>query len=288
MDTPHLILQATISGLLMGGMFALIAIGLTLVVGVMKVMNFAHCALMMVGMYVSFWCFTFGGIDPYFSILFTFPLLFILGWVIQRHLFERIVGRAHHAQLLLALGILLVIENVALLVCKPDPRIIQLGYSGWTIPLGALTLSFSRFIAFVLAIAMVTALYLFLKRTDLGKAIRASADNREGALIIGIHVKKVHRLAFGISSACAGMAGSILLPFFYVHPHIGNVFLLPAFVIIVLGGMGSFFGALLGAFVVGVVESLGSVLISPEVSRILTLMIFILVLLFKPTGLFKH
>ena len=284
----NLMIQTVVDGLLMGGALALIAIGLTLVVGIINVLNFAHCALMMVGMYISFWLFTSFGIDPYGSIVISFPVLFLIGWVIQSQLFERIIGRTHHAQLLLALGILLIIENSALIVCKPDPRTIQVGYSGYTVSLGEITISFTRFIAFLFAIAMLFSIYSFLKRTDLGKAIRAAGDNREGALIIGINVNRIYCIAFGLSAACAGMAGSIILPFFYVHPYIGNVFLLPAFVIIVLGGMGSFVGALFGAFVIGLVQSIASVYISEAISGILIYVIFILVLFLKPSGLFRR
>jgi branched-chain amino acid transport system permease protein len=280
-----LVLQALWSGLLNGGVYALVAVGLTLVFGVMRIINFAHGSLMMLGMYATYWLFVLAGVDPYLSIVASAGLLFLLGLAIERVLIDPVLEAPEHDQLLLTLGIALVIENLALFVWKPDPRVVTLPYLAVAPMVGGVMVSPPRLVAFLVSLALTGALYLFLRRTDLGKAIRAVAQDREGALTVGINVRRIYAVAFGIGCACVGAAGSLVAPFYAVEPYVGGVFVITAFVVVVLGGMGSFAGALLAALLVGVAESLAAVFIPAAMKQVVIYAIFVLVLLFRPQGL---
>lgn len=281
-----LVLQALLSGLLNGGIYSLVSIGLTLIFGVMRIINFAHGSLMMLGMYVTYWLFVLAGVDPYLSVVVSASALFVVGFVIERALVDPVLDAPEHDQLLLTLGISLVIENLALFLWKPDPRTIQVSYLTVAPMVGGIMISSPRVIAFAVSVALTAVLYLFLKRTDLGKAIRAVAQDREGALTVGIDIRRIYALAFGIGCACVGAAGSLVAPFYTVEPYVGGVFVITAFVIVVLGGMGNFAGALVAALIVGVAESLAAVFIPAAMKQIVMYSIFVVVLLFRPQGLF--
>jgi branched-chain amino acid transport system permease protein len=281
-----LVLQALFSGLLNGGIYALVSIGLTLIFGVMRIINFAHGSLMMLGMYVSYWLFVLAGVDPYLSVLASASALFIVGVLIERVLVDPVLEAPEHDQLLLTLGISLVVENLALFLWKPDPRTIQVSYLAVAPMVGGVMISAPRVIACVVSVALTAALYAFLKRTDLGKAIRAVAQDREGALTVGIDMRRIYALAFGIGCACVGAAGSLVAPFYAVEPYVGGVFVITAFVVVVLGGMGNFAGALVAALIVGLAESLAAVFIPAAMKQIVMYSIFVVVLLGKPQGLF--
>jgi branched-chain amino acid transport system permease protein len=285
MDTG-LFLQALVSGFLIGGVYSLIAVGLTLIFGVLNIINFAHGSLLMLGMYLSYWLLTIYGIDPYLSILFTIPILFVIGLFIQKIVINPVIRSPHLNQLLLTLGLLLFIENLALFLWGPDYRMVQVSYSAATYYVGSLMISIPRLIACLIAFILTGVLFIFLKKTDTGKAIRAASQDREGALVVGINFSRIYVIAFGIGAACAGAAGSIIVPFFYVSPHVGWVFVLSAFIIVVLGGMGSFIGALLGGIIIGMFETLAALYISSSLKQVVSLGIFILILLIKPSGLF--
>ena len=285
MDT-NILVQAIISGLLMGGIYALVAVSLNLIFGVMKIINFAHGAFMMLGMYVTYWVSVFLDIHPYLSLLLSMSVLFVVGFLIQYGLINRIIEAPEHNQLLLTLGVALFLENLALFLWTPNYRMIKVTTFAGAVHVGKVMFSTPRMIAFGAALTMTLLLYLFLTKTDSGKAIRAISQDREGAHVIGINLKMIYSLAFGIGSACVAAAGTMITPFFYIPPTVGLVFVITAFVIVVLGGLGSFWGAFFGALIVGVAESLGEVLLSGSLKQVPIYSIFILTLLFRPKGLF--
>jgi branched-chain amino acid transport system permease protein len=278
--------QAAVSGLLIGGVYALVALGLTLIFGVMKIINFAHGSLMMLGMYATFFLHTLVGLDPYLSVLLVGPAFFVVGALLERGVIEPNLTGPESNQLLLTLGVALFLENAALAAFSPDYRSIRLPWASRAFLLGEAVVNLPRLIAFASAIALALGLWLFLRHTDTGKAIRAAADEREGALLVGIDIRRLYAVAFGIGSAVVAVAGSLVTPFLYVAPDVGDVFNILAFVIVVLGGMGSFVGALLGGFLVGLAESLGAAVLPGSLKQLPIFALFVLVLLFRPTGLF--
>jgi branched-chain amino acid transport system permease protein len=282
----ELFLQALVSGLLMGGIYALVAIGLTLIYGVMDIVNFAHGSFLMVGMYFTYWMFVLFNIDPYLSLGGGIVIFFLLGVGIQKLLIKPVINSPHHIQILLTIGLFLVMDNLALLFFSPDFRTIKVAYADASWELGSTLVSIPRFIAFLGAFLMTGALYFFLKKTDIGKAIRGSSEEKIGARLVGINVNLINMIAFGLGTASVGIAGSMLTPFFYVAPDVGFSFVLKTFVIVVMGGMGNFFGAMICALIVGLSESLGAILLSGSSKDILTYVIFILVLLLRPQGIF--
>jgi len=281
-----LLLQAIVNGILMGGVYGLIAVGLTLIFGVMNIINFAHGAFMMLGMYATYWLYVLLGIDPYLSLLLTIPLLFIVGLLIERFLIAQVLDAPGHNQLLLTLGISLFIENFAICLWSPNFRTLEIPYLQNVVNIGTVMISIPKVIAFLSAIIFTALLYYFLKKTDMGKAIRAASEEKEGALTVGINLKKIYYLAFGIGAACVGAAGTVIAPFFYVNPHVGGIFVIVAFVVVVLGGMGNFIGAFFAGLIIGLAESVGAAFVPGQVKQFIIYFIFILVLLFKPEGLF--
>ena len=286
MNVSYLIVQSCISGVLLGSVYVLIAVGLTLIFGVMGISNFAHGALLMMGMYTTYWLFTLLGIDPYIGAFLSAGALFILGAAIQKYLFRYVMNAHHYIQIILAFGILIVLENTALFVWGADFRSVKVDYALTSIGVGPFAISAPRLIAFGAAVALTGALYWFLRKTDLGLAIRATAQEEQGARLMGININRIYVIVFGIGAACAGFAGALITPFFYIAPDVGNVFLMMAFVVVVLGGMGSFEGALVGGLIIGVVESLSAAFIPGSMKGFVIYVIFIVMLLFKPTGLF--
>jgi branched-chain amino acid transport system permease protein len=281
-----LLVLAIINGLMIGGIYSVLAVSLTLIFGVMKVVNFAHGNFMVLGMYCTYLLFHWFRIDPYVSILISFPILFVLGVITQKLLIRPVLKDPEENQILLTLGLLLFLENLALFIWGPEFRSARPSYAGAAIFLGDIVLNVPRLLAFGFSIIVVIILYLFLSLTDLGKTIRAAADEPEGALLAGINVNKVNLISFGIGIGCAGAAGTVLMPLTYVSPHIGTGWTILAFIIVVLGGLGNFLGALLGGLIIGVVESMGAVYMPGSLKEVAVFGIFILVLLFKPQGIF--
>jgi branched-chain amino acid transport system permease protein len=277
--------QALVSGLLIGGVYGLMALGLTMIFGVLRVINFAHGAFVMLGMYLAFWSFALWRVDPYVSLLWAVPLFVLAGGALQSGVLRRVLAAPQHTQLLVTLAVALVVENTALLLWGPDFRTIRVGYSIATVSLLGTIVSLPRLAAFATAAVAALALWALLKHTDLGRAIRATAQDREAAALMGLPVDRVHATAFGIGTACAAIAGIVTTPFFHVSPDIGNTFVILAFVIVVLGGLGSFPGALLGGVIVGVVESLGAVFLPGSLKELLIYAVFLLVLVLRPEGL---
>jgi branched-chain amino acid transport system permease protein len=281
-----LILQTFVNGLFLGGVYSLVAIGLTVIFGVMKVVNFSHGSLMMLGMYVTYWVFILTGTDPYLSIIITIPVLFVIGVGIQRFFIDPILDAPEHNQLLLTLGIMIIIENLVAFIWSPNYRSVNVGYSGSHFQIGHVTVAIPSLLTFIIAILISGAIYVFLKKTDLGKGLRAASQDVEGAYAVGINVRRMYLIAFGIGSACAGVAGSLITPFFYISPYVGFVFVIIGFVVVVFGGMGSFIGALFGGLIIGIVESFGAILMPGSLKQVSVYLLFIILLIFKPKGLF--
>jgi branched-chain amino acid transport system permease protein len=280
-----LLLQAVVSGLLLGGVYGLVASGLTLIFGVLRIINFAHGAVLMLGMYASYWLWVWASLDPYASVFLTAPLFFVVGAAIQKIVIEPNRAAAEHNQLLLTLGLALFLENLALVLWQGDFRTLRVPYANASFVIGEALVEVSRLVAAGGAVLIALALFFFLRLTDVGKAIRALSEEREGAMLVGIDVGRIRAVAFGIGSACAAVAGALITPFFYIAPDVGESFNIMAFVVVVLGGMGNFLGALLGGLIVGLAESLGAAFLPGSLKQFVVFVIFVLVLLFRPEGL---
>jgi branched-chain amino acid transport system permease protein len=280
------ILQLTINGVLLGGIYALISIGLTLIFGVLEIVNFAHGEFLMLAMYASYFLFQYYGIDPYLSLLIILPLFFLIGVAVQRATIQPILNAPPLNQIFMTVGLSLVLQNVALFFWTADYRTVKTNYSALTLRTGGLMISFPRLLAFLLAMALIAALLIFLKKTYTGKAIRALAQERKAAMLMGINVYRTYQVAFGIGIACVGAAGAMLIPVYFVFPSVGTLFVLIAFVVVILGGYNSLTGSLVGGLIIGVVEAFSGFFISPHLKEAIYFVIFILILLFRPTGLF--
>jgi branched-chain amino acid transport system permease protein len=281
-----ILFPSILGGLTTGAVYALIALGLTLIYGVLHIINFAHGAALMVALYAVYLLKTQAGIDPYLALPIVVPGMFALGYALQRG----VINRASHGKdeniLLVTLGLAIVLENLALMAFKSDTRTIETPYTLSTVQIGPAFIALPKLVAFGGALVTSALLLWIVARTDLGRAIRAVAKEKQGAKLMGIDVDHVYAMSFGIGLACLGAAACFLLPAYYVNPQVGGGFVLVAFTIVVLGGMGSFAGALLGGLLIGVVESLCGLLLGESLGQIGIFVIFIGVLLFRPQGLF--
>lgn len=286
MLSPVILVPAVLNGLMTGAIYALVALGLTLIYGVLHIINFAHGALLTAAMFAAFFAYSLLGLDPYLAAVFLTPLFFVFGYVLQRF----IIGPAAHGEdrnfLLVTLGLAIVIENGLLYVFRADTRTINLPYAFNTIEIGTAFIAVPRVIAFVAMIVVAVALWAIMQWTDTGKAIRAVAKEKLGAELSGIDVAHIYAVTFGLGTACVAVAACLLIPTYYVNPTAGDAFVLIAFTIVVLGGMGSIAGALIGGLFVGVVESLSSIFLGESLGQIGIFVMFIAVLLFRPSGLF--
>ena len=290
MFDASILLSALLNGLTTGAVYALIALGLTLIYGVLHIINFAHGASLMMALYGVYALKVHWGIDPYVALPIIVPAMFVLGYAMQR----LVINRASHGKdeniLLVTLGLSIVMENVALLFFKSDTRTIDTSYTLTTVAIGPeaaqVMVSLPKLVAFAGALVVSALLIVILQRTDLGRAIRAVAKEKQGARLMGIDVEHVYAMSFGLGLACLGAAACFLLPAYYVNPQVGNGFVLVAFTVVVLGGMGSFAGALLGGLLIGVVESFGGLFLGESLGQVGIFVIFIGVLLLRPQGLF--
>jgi branched-chain amino acid transport system permease protein len=275
-----------LNGVTMGAVYALIALGLTLIYGVLHIINFAHGSLLMLALYAAFFLFALGGVDPYIAIFVLMPVFFALGYALQRF----VIHPASHGRdeniLLVTLGLAIIIDNLALWLWTSTTRTIDTRYSFEVVDLGVALIPLPKAIAFFGALVLAAVLWWLITWTDLGKAIRAVAREREGARLVGIRVDHIYAMTFGLGTAVVAAAACLLLPTFYVTPQVGYAFVLVAFTTVVLGGMGSFTGALVAGLLLGVVEALCGLYLGESLGQIGIFVIFILVLLFRPTGLF--
>jgi branched-chain amino acid transport system permease protein len=270
----------------MGALYAMIGIGLTVVFGVMRIINLAHGEFVMLGMFGAFWSQKLWGLDPFLSILAWAPLLFLVGVLVYRFLLRKIIPGGELNTLLYTAGLSLLLANLALLLWTGDYRTISLAYAVTPMrPLG-IAVPAALAIAFGVAVLITVSLWLFLGRTDVGRAIRATSQNREAAILMGIDVERVTAVAFGLGTALAGAAGVLLGPSLYLYPTVGELLIVKSFVIVVLGGLGSVPGAIAGGILLGLVESLGAVYVSTTYKDGLGYVMFLLVLLYRPSGIF--
>jgi len=280
-----IIAQVFISGLLLGGVYALVSIGLTLIFGVCRVINFAQGEYLMLGIYGAFWLFHLLGIDPYISFLLITPLVFAFGILTQKMIIRPLLNSPASALVFATFGLSIVLQNGALLTWKSDPRSIQTSYSNHMIVIGDLVFNTPRLVILVVTVAIVIGLYFYLNRTYGGKALTAVAQDRVAAQLMGVDIYKVYRLAFAIGVGLEGLAGVLLLPIYSAEPTIGFNFCIIAFVVVVLGGMGNVFGAFFAGLIIGFVEAFSGFFISPQLQGALYFLIFVVFLIIRPQGL---
>ena len=281
-----LILPALISGLMMGAVYALVALGLTLIYGVLHIINFTHGSLLMLALYAVYFLHAKTGLDPYMAIPIMIPAFFLLGYVLQRGVIAPMSQGAEQNVLLITLALSIMIDNLALYTWTSNTRTADIAYAYDTVELIGAFLPRGRVISFCAALAVAPLLWLFMARTRTGAAIRAVAIEKRGAELVGIDVDHTYAICFGIGTACVALAACLLLPTFYVTPQVGYTFVLVAFTTVVLGGMGSLPGALIAGLLLGVIESLCGLFLGESLGQIGIFLAFILILLFKPAGLF--
>jgi len=278
--------QAVTKGLLTGMVYGLMALGLSVIFGVMRVVNFAHGELMVVGMYLAWAAFEYLQVSPLLSLPVIAVLFFGLGYVLQRGLIQPFIGRPEHQQFLLLLGVALVLVNACLAIVGPDSRGIQLEAQFDSYELGPLVFDAVRLHAAVAAVVIAALLWLFFTRTRTGKAIRAAADNHMGALVVGLDVRRLYAVTFGVGAACVGAAGALMITIIPVTPFLAAEYTLLAFVIVIVGGLGSMTGALMGGLLIGVSEAVAGLLVDPSLKSMFSFGLLIAVLLLRPQGLF--
>ncbi|MGQ0550894.1 MAG: branched-chain amino acid ABC transporter permease [Armatimonadota bacterium] len=288
--TAQFVAQNLIFGLLTGALYGLAAAGLSLVFGVLRVLNVAHGELVMIGGYASFWLFALYGLDPFLSLSLTMPLMFVVGLGLHQGLFARVQTLAEEPRiknsLLIGFGLSLALHNLAIRLWTADDRSISTAYSGTTLTLGGLVFPLVRLGALAVAFVAIFALHLFLRRTYAGQAIRATAEDWEAASLMGIDIRRTYLLAFALGSALAGTAGALVSVGYSVNPSIGLEWTLKALIVVVLAGLGSMPGTFLGGLLLGLAESASALLIGGAYREVVALVIFLLVLMIRPQGLF--
>lgn len=277
--------QAIVSGILMGAIYSLVSLGLTIIFGVVRIVNFAHGEFLMIGMYATYFLWARAGIDPLIAILITGPLLFLIGAGIYKSLLQRVAAGSDFSKIFLTVGISLVLQNIALLIFTANYWSVKTSYERMVLSLWGISISYPRLIGFLGAVILSFLIGLFLLKTDLGKAMRAVAQNREVAMLMGINPDRVYIIAVGLGSAVAGVTGTIIMPYFYVFPLVGVDFIVMCFAVAVTGGLGNIKGTLLCGPIFGIAESLGILFIGADSGMIVAFLILILVLIFRPSGL---
>jgi branched-chain amino acid transport system permease protein len=279
-------LQTAVGGVLTGGVYAMVGIGLSLIFGVMRIVNFSHGEFMAVGMYASFVLFRSFGVDPYVSLVVVIPGGALLGAAVERLLLAPIARAAEHTSILMTVGIGLILSNALLFAFGAHPQTIFTSYSTATLHLGPVSLSVPLLVSFGITLAVIGGLWAVLAWTDLGRAVRATAQNRDAAELQGVDTRRVRTLVFAIGVALAMAAGVLLLPALYVFPTVGSIFTTKAFVVTVLGGMGNVAGAIVGGLLLGIAESVGASLGATGYRDAIGLVAFLVVLLVRPAGIF--
>lgn len=280
------LLQLFVSGILAGGIYALMSVGLTLVFGVLRVVNFAHGEYMMLAMYFTFWLFTQLSVDPYVAILIVLPAAWLFGIATEWLLIRRTLDAPHIAQVFVTLALSVLLQNLALLFWTADFRSIFVPYASSVVEIGPVLVTWSRLINFIIAIVTAAAVGAMLKYTYTGMAIRATAQDRRSARLMGVNVDRIYSMTFALGSVLVALAGVLVMPLFPVNPFSGGEFILVAFVVVVLGGMGSLLGAVVAGLAIGVIEAFAAFYLGSEVKQLVYFLFFVVVLLVMPAGLF--
>jgi len=278
-------IQALINGILMGSVYAIMGLGLSLIFGVLRIINLAHGNLMVVGMFVSYWLFSLFGIDPYLSIVASALLLFIFGFLIQRFLLNPIIDAPEEASVLITLGLGIVIQNILLMMFGPDYYTVETPYKLSVLTYKGVIIDMAKIFTFGVSLIITFVFFSFLQWTELGRAIRAASNNREAAMLMGINVKKIYCTAFAIGAATVATAGSCVSTFIPTSQEAGILFTMTSFVVVIIGGVGNYLGALTGGFLIGIVEEFGTVLISGAMKKVISFGLLVIILLFRPEGL---
>jgi len=281
--TPAMLGQVVISGILSGALYAMVALGLALIFGVMRIINVAHGPLLMLGAYATFFLYSALGINPYLTVPVSMLVLFAVGVLLERTLVFRVVDAPELSSLLLTFGISIALVNLAQLLFTSDLRSVEYLTGSWVV--GPLALSKARVVAFTVASALTGLSFLFLQRTRLGKAIRATSQNREVAMVCGIDVQRIHLVTFGLSAALAGAGGALIAVIIAIQPEMGQIWTFKSFLVIVLGGAGNYPGALLGGILLGLIEQLASLFLTTQLSEVVAYVLLVLILLVRPQGL---
>jgi len=281
----EIVAQAVINGLLIGGIYALVSIGVTLIFGVVKIVNFTQGEFVMIGMYITFFLFAYLGLDPLVSLFICMPALFVIGALVQQFLIRRVLGLNDLPQIFLTFALSLLVLNISLMLFTANYRTVHVAYSDEAFHFAGLYVPVAKLIAFVVAMLLSALLWVFLHTTDLGKAMRAASQNRDVAQLMGINPHRVFAVALGIALALAGAAGSLLMPFYPAYPMVGQVFVLMAFVAVVLGTLGNVIGALIASLLMGIAESLGIQFIGADSGLIVVFLLLLITLAVRPSGL---
>ena len=278
------IFQSIINGLMFGFILITISLGISLIYGVMGIVNFAHGEFLMIGMYIVYWMWRLYGWDPYLSMIVSVPILVLIGVLIQKHIIKPVLKAPHYSQIALTLALSIIMQNVALILWTGTPRAVVVPYASQVIELGGFLFSFPAVVASIVSLSLIVLLFFFLTKTDAGTALRAASQDIDAAELTGIDTEYVYVLAFALSMILVGVASSLLAPIYGVYPQTGTYFCLLAFVVVVLGGL-EIKGTLIGGLIIGLTESLAGFLYNPGYKEIITFIIFMILLLLKPKGL---
>jgi branched-chain amino acid transport system permease protein len=278
--------QLGVATVLLGGIYALIAVGLTLIFGIMRVVNFAHGEFLMLGMYLAFWAFTFSSLDPYVTLFLSLPVFFVVGLASYGLIMRGVIHASHNVQVFTTVGLSIALQNAALVLWTGDYRVVRPWHSFVVLRVGDVAFNLSQVVAFLVALALTIGLFAFMRWTHTGRVMRATAQDREAATLMGIDADRVYRLTWTIGIAAVGVAGVLVAPLYAVYPTAGLQFVLLAYVVVVLGGLGDMVGALFGSLIVALVEVVGSYFIGTAWKEVLYFILFIAVLLLRPAGLF--
>ena len=279
------VMQTLVSGLLMGGIYALISVGLALIFGVIELVNFSHAEYLMVAMYACYLCVTVLGIDPYLSFPIVLLVMILMGLITFKGIMQRVLNAQHEIQILATLAVMLILQNLALMLFSADYKTVRTAYSNTVLELGPIIVSLPRLIAFVTAIAVSVGLYLYLKYTYTGTSMRAISQNNRAAQLMGIKLKRTYCVTFTLGISMCAVGGVLLTPIYQIYPLVGADFLLPAFVVVVIGGLSSIPGAIVAGLLVGVVESMSAYFFGAEFQQVAYFILFILVIILKPEGI---
>ena len=281
-----LLMQVLVNGILLGGLYACMAIGFSVIWGVMNLINLAHGSMIVLGAYITYFITTQTSIDPFLTIPISGAGLFVLGFLLQKYLLNFVVHASVFMTLILTFGLDMVMINVNLALFTADIRSITTSYARLAFQIGEIRLPYTRLGVFILALALTFALYLFMQRTRIGRAIRATAQNVRAARVLGIDTKRIYAVTFGIGACMAGVAGSLMAVVYAFSPVVGASFTMKSFVIVVLGGLGSMHGAIVAGIILGVAENLVSGLLDPGYSDATGFILLVLILVLRPRGLF--